>query len=78
MSSKEVRDSSMPRIAISDAAVPFIARGGRLFSGQVISSDPGIENGEQVMLVDRKNNPIRMIQIFKETQEMIGTSRLCF
>ena len=78
MSSNEVRDSSMPRVTISDAAVAFIARGGRLFSGQVMSSDPGIENGEQVMLVDRKNNPIGMIQIFKETQEMIGTSRLCF
>jgi len=30
------------------------------------------------MIVDRKNNPIRMIQIFKETQEMTGTSRWRF
>jgi len=32
-----------------------------------VASDPGIEDGERVMVVDRKNNPIRMIQIFKET-----------
>jgi len=79
MSSKEVRDSSMPRVTIADVAVPFIARVGRLFSGgQVMSSDPGIEDGDQAMIVDRKNNPIRMIQIFKETQEMTGTSRWRF
>lgn len=63
----EVSESSISRVTIKDAAVPFIARGGRLFSGQVMASDPGIEDGERVMVVDRKNNPIRMIQIFKET-----------
>jgi archaeosine-15-forming tRNA-guanine transglycosylase len=63
----EVSESSISRVTIKDAAVPYIARGGRLFSGQVVASDPGIEDGERVMVVDRKNNPIRMIQIFKET-----------
>jgi len=38
---------------ISDAAVPFVARGGRLFSGQVIASDPGIEDGELALVVDK-------------------------
>jgi archaeosine-15-forming tRNA-guanine transglycosylase len=56
--------SSMSRVVISDAAVPFVARGGRLFIGQVITSDPGIENGEEVLVVDKKNNPIRRLQIF--------------
>ena len=63
----DVGESSISRVTIIDAAVPFIARGGRLFSGQVVASDPGIEDGERVMVVDRKNNPIRMIQVFKET-----------
>jgi len=63
----DVGESSISRVTIKDAAVPFIARGGRLFSGQVVASDPGIEDGERVMVVDRKNNPIRIIQIFKET-----------
>jgi archaeosine-15-forming tRNA-guanine transglycosylase len=59
-------ESSISRVVISDAAVPFVARGGRLFSGQVIASDPGIEDGEQVLVVDKKNNPIKTIQIFLE------------
>ncbi len=65
--SNDVGESSISRVTIRDVAVPFIARGGRLFSGQVMASDPGIEDGERVMVVDRKNNPIRMIQVFRET-----------
>ncbi|MHB8120074.1 MAG: PUA domain-containing protein [Methanothrix sp.] len=57
-------ESSISRVVISDAVVPFVARGGRLFSGQVIASDPGIEDREQVLVVDKKNNPIRTVQIF--------------
>lgn len=63
--SGNARESSMSRVVISDAAVPFVARGGRLFSGQVIASDPGIEDGELVLVVDRENNPIKTIQIFE-------------
>jgi archaeosine-15-forming tRNA-guanine transglycosylase len=61
----ETACESINRVVISDAAVPFIARGGRLFSGQVIASDPGIEDGEEVLVVDKKNNPIRMVQIYQ-------------
>ena len=57
-------ETPISRVVISDAAVPFVARGGRLFSGQVIVSDPGIENGEEVLVVDRNNNPIRTVQIY--------------
>jgi archaeosine-15-forming tRNA-guanine transglycosylase len=57
-------ESSIRKVMISDAAVPFVARGGRLFSRQVVNSDPGIENGEEVLVVDRKNNPLRTVQIF--------------
>jgi archaeosine-15-forming tRNA-guanine transglycosylase len=61
----EANKTSISRVVISDAAVPFIARGGRLFSRQVIASDPGIEDGEEVLVVDKKNNPIRMVQIYE-------------
>jgi len=54
----------MKRVVISDAAVPFVARGGRLFSGQVLASDPGVVDGDMVMLVDRKNNCLNMAQVF--------------
>ncbi|MHB8120175.1 MAG: PUA domain-containing protein [Methanothrix sp.] len=60
----EADDSSISKVVVSDAAIPFIARGGMLFSGQVIASDPGIEYGEEVLVVDRKNNPIRRVQIY--------------
>jgi archaeosine-15-forming tRNA-guanine transglycosylase len=63
--SETVCETPISRVVISDAAVPFIARGGRLFAGQVIASDPGIENGEEVLVVDQKNNPISKVQIFK-------------
>lgn len=51
------------RVVISDAAIPFVARGGRLFSGQIIASGPGIEDGEQVLVVDKRNNPLSTVQI---------------
>ena len=57
-------EPSISRVMISDAAVPFVARGGHLFSGQVIASDSGIGNGEKVLVIDRKENPIRMVQLF--------------
>lgn len=63
MMSEQTFDSAVRRIVISDVAVPFVARGGRLFSGQVISSDPGIKTGEHVLVVDKKNNPITMVQV---------------
>jgi archaeosine-15-forming tRNA-guanine transglycosylase len=60
----EETEFSISRVVVSDAAVPFIARGGRLFSGQVIDSDPGIEDGEEVLVVDRKNNPLGKVQVY--------------
>jgi len=56
--------SSISKVVVSDAAISFIARGGRLFSGQVIYSDPGIEDGEEVLVVDRKDNPLSRVQIY--------------
>lgn len=38
--------------------------GGRLFSGQVISTDPGIKDGDDVLIVDRRERPVRMLRIY--------------
>jgi archaeosine-15-forming tRNA-guanine transglycosylase len=62
--SETICESPISKVVVSDAAVPFIARGGRLFSGQVVSSDPGIEDGEEVLVVDKRNNPLSKVQIF--------------
>jgi len=65
MSEREISQrSSLRRVVVKDEAVPFIARGGRLFSRQVIESDPGVENGEMVSVVDRKNNNIGEMQVY--------------
>ncbi len=45
-------------LVISDAAVSFVARGGRIFGGQVIDADPGIVDGEEVLVVDKNNRII--------------------
>jgi archaeosine-15-forming tRNA-guanine transglycosylase len=55
---------SLRRVVIKDEAVPFIARGGRLFSRQVIESDPGVENGELVSVVDKKDNYLGEMQVY--------------
>jgi len=53
------------RVVVNDAAVPFLARGGRLFSRQIIQSDSGLEDGEIVQVTDRKNNVLGTTQIYK-------------
>ena len=56
--------TSIGRVVVSDAAVPFVARGGRIFSGQVVKSDPGLEDGEMVQVVDRKNNVLSVAEYY--------------
>lgn len=58
------RRSSLRRVMIKDSAVPFISRGGRLFSRQVIESDPGVEDGEQVLVVDKRENVLAEMQVY--------------
>jgi archaeosine-15-forming tRNA-guanine transglycosylase len=62
--SEDACESPIKRVVIKDAAVPFVARGGRVFSRQVIGSDPGIEDGEFVQVVDRNNHPLREVQVY--------------
>jgi archaeosine-15-forming tRNA-guanine transglycosylase len=62
-------DCNVPlkKVVISDAAMPFVARGGRVFPGQVIAHDQGIEYREEVLVVDMKNNPLGTVQVFVES-----------
>jgi archaeosine-15-forming tRNA-guanine transglycosylase len=50
------------RLVISDAAVPFVARGGRVFGRQVIDADLDIADGEEVLVVDKNNHVITTAQ----------------
>jgi archaeosine-15-forming tRNA-guanine transglycosylase len=62
-------DCNVPlkKVVISDAAMPFVARGGRVFPGQVIAHDQGIEDREEVLVLDMKNNPLGTVQVFIES-----------
>ncbi len=44
------------KLVVSDAALPFVARGGYIFGKQVEDSDLDIEEGEEVLVVDRRGN----------------------
>lgn len=46
------------KMVISDAAVPFVARGGRVFGRQIVSADLDISDGEEVLVVDRNDRMI--------------------
>jgi predicted RNA-binding protein (TIGR00451 family) len=55
-----MHEMKMPkrRLVVSDAALPFVARGGRIFGRQVIDADLDIEEGEEVLVVDKRGHPL--------------------
>jgi predicted RNA-binding protein (TIGR00451 family) len=59
-----MHEMKMPkqRLVISDAALPFVARGGRIFGKQVIDADLDIEEGEVVLVVDKRGHPLTVAQ----------------
>jgi archaeosine-15-forming tRNA-guanine transglycosylase len=57
-------DVPLKKAVISDAAMPFVARGGHVFPGQVIAHDQGIKDKEEVLVVDMKNNPLGTVEVF--------------
>jgi archaeosine-15-forming tRNA-guanine transglycosylase len=44
------------KLVVSDAALPFVARGGHIFGKQVEGADLNIEEGEEVLVVDKRGN----------------------
>lgn len=55
---------SPKRVVVTDAAVTFVARGGRVFSRQILRSDPGLEDGDLVQVVDRRENILSTARFF--------------
>jgi archaeosine-15-forming tRNA-guanine transglycosylase len=54
----------MRRIVVKDSAVPFVSRGGRVFAGQIVGFDQGVEDGELVQVVDTKNSLLCTVRVF--------------
>jgi len=50
------------KIVVADEAVPFIARGGRVFGRHVIDADLDIVDGEEVLIVDKRDHVITTAQ----------------
>lgn len=44
------------RVIVNSDSAPFVAKGKNAFSKHVVSSDPDIRAGEEVMVVDEKDN----------------------
>ena len=59
MSEKRTRQK---KVVISDEAVPFVARGGRVFGRQVIDADLDIEDRDIVVVVDKRDHVITTAQ----------------
>ncbi len=71
-------DGEMPskRLVISDEAVPFVSRGGRIFLKQVIGVDPDIHSGEVVQIVDRRDHLLTIAKAIL-TPDEIDQIRRC-
>jgi archaeosine-15-forming tRNA-guanine transglycosylase len=54
----------MRRIVVKDSAVPFVSRGVRVFAGQIVGFDQGVEDGELVQVVDTKNSFLSTVRVF--------------
>ncbi len=66
------REQGMPscRLVVSDEAVPFVARGGRIFPSQVIYADPEIKSGDRVRVLDRRNRVLAVASAAFTPEEM--------
>lgn len=61
------------KLVVSEEAIPFVSRGGHIFSNQVIEADPEIREGEIVRVVDRRGQMLTMAQAAFTPEEMIKT-----
>jgi archaeosine-15-forming tRNA-guanine transglycosylase len=55
MSNKELPKK---KIVVSDAALPFVARGGRIFCRNVKDAPQDILDGEEVLVVDKNDRAL--------------------
>lgn len=64
------RGTQVNRMVVSDEAVPFVARGGRIFPKQVIYADPKIKSGDKVQVLDRRNRVLAIASAVFTPEEM--------
>jgi predicted RNA-binding protein (TIGR00451 family) len=69
-----VGDFPGKKLVVSKEAVPFVSRGGRIFSKLVIDADKGIKEGEMVKVVDKKGRLLTVARALL-TEEELGKMR---
>ncbi|ABK14398.1 MAG: pseudouridine synthase [Methanothrix sp.] len=52
------------KVVVSDYAVPFVARGGRVFSKLVLRADPDVNPGDEVLVLDRNDRVITVAKAY--------------
>jgi conserved protein with predicted RNA binding PUA domain len=63
------------RVVASDDAVPFVAKGGNLFAKHVVSVDPEIRAGEEVLVVDSQDRLLATGTSVLAPEEMLQIKR---
>ncbi len=63
------------RVVASDDAAPFIVKGGNLFAKHVVSLDPDVRAGEEVLVVDRNDLLLATGKAVLAPEEMLQMKR---
>ena len=60
------------RVAVSDDAAPFVARGKTVFAKHVVGADPEIRPAEEVLVVDRRDRLLASGKALLAGEEMVA------
>jgi uncharacterized protein with predicted RNA binding PUA domain len=63
------------RVVVSAEAAPFVAKGGNVFAKHVLSADPGIRAGEEVLVVDGQDCLLATGKAILAPEEMLQIRR---
>jgi uncharacterized protein with predicted RNA binding PUA domain len=63
------------RVVVSADAAPFVAKGGNVFAKHVLSADPEIRAGEEVLVVDEKDSLLATGKAILAPEEMLQIRR---
>jgi uncharacterized protein with predicted RNA binding PUA domain len=68
-------ESPRLRVVASEDAAPFVAKGGNLFAKHVLSADPEIRAGEEVLVVDALDRLLATGTAVLAPEEMLQIKR---
>ncbi|NYT01714.1 MAG: hypothetical protein GKC10_03010 [Methanosarcinales archaeon] len=67
---KSISETPARRLVVSDEARPFVSRGGRIFSRQVVEEDADIAEGQEVLVTDRDGRVLARAMAFLTPKEL--------